>query len=73
MLNRDNIRHGAILKPQVSKCVSVAETGRHAFVKTAQGIIQCVGCGTIKTKKGHNNVLHQHKQHLVFPPEITNR
>ena len=49
--SQPNFKHGAILRPQLSKCAKVRETGQHAYVVTKDGSKQCVECGNIKTKE----------------------
>lgn len=56
MLNQNNIRHAAMLRPEVSKCSNVIKKGRHALVKTKENYLQCVECGIIRPIKELNNV-----------------
>ena len=58
--NQPNFKHGAILRPQLSKCRSVQATGQHAYVQTKEGGKQCVDCGNIKTTKERRSWQNTH-------------
>ena len=63
MIDRDDIHHSAILRPQLSKCQSVRATGQHAYAPMKNGGKQCVDCGNIKTPKERRTWQSQNTHH----------
>lgn len=54
MINRENIRHSAVLEPKKTKkqkppktCDYYEKYHQHAYVKTRAGYEQCIECGKI--------------------------